>query len=329
MKPPYELTAAILNGLSEVSEKVGALKAFNLDRPSPKLRKSLQVKTIYHSLQIEGNSLSESQITAILEGKHVIGPQKDILEVQNALAAYRMIGTWKGKEERSFLKAHGLLMRNLISSAGKYRNEGVGIVKGNEVQHYAPPHDRVPFLMKDLFAYLNHSDDPILIKSCVFHYEVEFIHPFLDGNGRIGRLWQTVLLSEGNELFSFLPFETLIQQRQVAYYEVLSICDKAGNSTKFIEFMLAIISDALEALIAQNRQPKNREERLRYFIAKQSGLFTRQDYLQLFKDISTATASRDLRTAVEMGLVVKAGDKRNTVYRVLKDEESDSRPEVP
>jgi Fic family protein len=319
MKPPYRLTAAILNGISSVSEKVGAFKASHLDRPSPELRKTNRVKTVHHSLQIEGNSLSEAQITALLEGKRVVGPRKDIVEVQNALEAYRRISQWKGTNEKSFLKAHGLLMKDLLSPAGTYRKEGVGIVKGGEVQHYAPPHDRVPFLMNDLFSYLKTSDDPALIKSCVFHYEVEFIHPFLDGNGRIGRLWQTVLLSEWHDLFSFLPFETLIRQQQEEYYRVLELCDKAGNSTAFIEFMLGIIAAALDELIDRNRQPKTPEERLRYFLEKHSGAFTRGDYRKLFKDISLATASRDLQSAVALGLLARSGDKRNTVYR-LPDE---------
>ena len=319
MNPPYHLTNAILKGLSEVSEKIGALRASHLDRPSPELRKSHQVKTIHHSLQIEGNSLSESQITAILEGRRVLGPSKDILEVQNAIEAYRRIGQWKGTDEKSFQKAHGILMQKLISNPGRYRTEGVEIVKGNEVQHYAPPHDRVPFLMKELFTYLKESDDPVLIKSCVFHYEVEFIHPFLDGNGRIGRLWQTVLLSEWHELFSFLPFERLIRQHQEAYYNVLALCDKAGNSTAFIEFMLGILSAALDNLLDQSLKPKNREERLRYFIEQFSGDFTRQDYMKLFKDISSATASRDLKTGVDMGLLAKTGEKRNTTYHILNE----------
>ncbi len=317
MKPPYHLTSVILKGLSEVSEQVGALKAFHLDRPSPELRKSLQVRTIHNSLQIEGNSLSESQITAILEGKRVLGPSKDILEVQNAVEVYRRIGQWKGKNEKSFLEAHGMLMQNLISNSGRYRKQGVGIVKGGEVQHYAPPYDRVPFLMTELFSYLNNSDDPALIKSCVFHYEVEFIHPFLDGNGRIGRLWQTVLLSEWHDLFAFLPFETLIRQQQDAYYNVLAFCDKAGNSTAFIEFMLGIISTALDELLDRSLHPNNREERLRYFLAEYTGEFTRMEYMKMFKDISSATASRDLKTGVEMGLLAKTGEKRNTIYRIL------------
>lgn len=319
MKPPYQLTSVILNRISEVSEKIGALKAFHLDRPSPELRKSHTVKTIHNSLQIEGNSLSESQITALLKGERVIGPSKDILEVQNAITAYDRIGHWQGTEEKSFLKAHDILMQNLMNSPGRYRAEGVGIMKGNEVQHYAPPHDRVPFLMKELFSYLKDSDDPVLIKSCVFHYEVEFIHPFLDGNGRMGRLWQSVLLTEWHELFSFLPFETLIRQEQEAYYNVLALCDKAGNSTAFIEFMLGILSEALDDLLNQSAQPKTSTERLRYFIEQFSGGFTRLDYREMFKDISSATASRDLKNGVEKGLLSKTGEKRNTIYHIIHE----------
>lgn len=318
MQPPYELTPRILHLLTAVSEQVGTLKAVHRDRPSPQLRKQNQVKTIHHSLQIEGNTLSESQITALIEGKRVLGPSKDVLEVQNAIAVYAAIESFDFKDEGSFLRAHEMMMTGLMDRAGQYRKQGVGVVKGKEVQHYAPPHDRLRFLMKDLFSYLSDSEDPALIKSCVFHYEVEFIHPFLDGNGRMGRLWQTVVLSSENPVFAYLPFETLIRERQEEYYRVLALCDKAGSSTQFIEYMLDVIHQSLQDFLETGDSPKTQMERLEYFCERWTGTFTRKDYLNEFKALSTATASRDLKAGVEQGLLEKHGNQNTTYYRILQ-----------
>ena len=204
MNPPYEITSGILQLITSISEKIGEINATYLNRPSPKLRKQNKIKTIHSSLKIEGNSLSEQQITALLEHKRVIGPKKDVLEVLNAIAIYENSNNYNPKDEKHFLKAHRQLMKGLIDDAGKYRNKGVGIVKGSKVEHLAPPFGNVPYLIKDLFEYLKKSDEIELIKSCVFHYEMEYIHPFLDGNGRMGRLWQTLILMEKYPIFEFL-----------------------------------------------------------------------------------------------------------------------------
>ena len=196
MKPPYHLTQKILQLITSVSEKLGEVNANYLSRQSPQLRKSNRIKTIHSSLSIEGNTLSEEQITALLENKRVLGPQKDITEVLNAIKVYDQLRSFKSTSEKSFLKAHRLLMNGLIKEPGKYRTRGVGIVKGKKVEHVAPPAQNLPFLMKNLFAYLKDKNELPLIKSCVFHYELEFIHPFIDGNGRMGRLWQSLILSQ-------------------------------------------------------------------------------------------------------------------------------------
>ena len=196
MKPPYEITSSILKLITSISEKIGEVNANLLNKPSQKLRKQNRIKTIHSSLKIEGNTLTEKQITAILENKRVIGPKKDVLEVLNAIKIYENLEEYNPSNEKSFLKAHQNLMEGLIENSGKYRNQSVGIVKGSKVEHLAPPFENVPYLMKDLFEYLKKSDEIVLIKSCVFHYEMEFIHPFLDGNGRMGRLWQTLILME-------------------------------------------------------------------------------------------------------------------------------------
>lgn len=314
MKPPYEITPLILHLISDVSNKIGALQGNVLVRESPKLRKQNQIKTIHASLKIEGNTLSEEQVTAVLENKRVLGPEKDIKEVINALAVYQQLKNYSYKSEKDFLKAHQLLMQGLVESPGKYRTKGVGIVKGKQVAHMAPPYQQVKPLMGNLFRYLNDKKELALIKSCVFHYEMAFIHPFMDGNGRMGRLWQTIILMHHYQLFEFLPFETLIAKNQRKYYQALAASDKAGKSTPFIEFMLGIINQSLADLLQHQTQRLNDTERLVLYLEQQPEAFTRKDYMSFYKELSTATASRDLKNGTISGLLKKHGDKKNTYY---------------
>ena len=315
MKPPYEINSLILKYVSSISEKIGEVNAKYLVKTNPKLRKQNQIKTIHSSLSIEGNTLSIEQVTAILENKRVVGPQKDITEVLNALKVYKDIKYLKCHSEKDFLKTHKILMTNLIENSGKYRTKGVGIVKGSKVEHIAPPYENVPFLMKDLFQYLKDKSEISLIKSCVFHYEMEFIHPFMDGNGRMGRLWQTLILMEEYSVFEYLPFETLISKNQAEYYNSLSISDKEGKSTKFVEYMLKIIDQSLSELLENAIKKLSDENRIEIFMEIFKEEFTRKDYLIYFNDLSSATASRDLRKAVENGIISKQGDKKTTTYR--------------
>lgn len=316
MKPPYEITPAILKLITSISEKIGELNANFLNKQSPTLRKQNKIKTIHSSLQIEGNTLTQEQITALIENKRVIGPEKDVTEVLNAIKVYDDLDRFKASDEKSFLLAHQFMMKGLYPAPGKYRTKSVGIVKGENVAHVAPPYDNVPFLMNDLFTYLKKSDEIDLIKSCVFHYEMEFIHPFLDGNGRMGRLWQTVILLEKYPVFEFLPFETLIHKTQKEYYESLALCDRAGNSTQFIEYMLQVINQSLSELLNFKNRTLREMDRIAYFLKISSIQFTRKDYMKTFKDISTATASRDLKKATELNLITKQGKDNQTVYRL-------------
>jgi len=316
MKPPYEITSEILKHITSISEKIGEVNAKYLIKTNPTLRKQNQIKTIHSSLSIEGNTLTEEQITAILENKRVVGPEKDILEVLNALEVYKNINKLKPYNEKDFLKAHKLLLQKLIEKPGKYRTQGVGIVKGSKVEHVAPTFQNVPYLMKDLFEYIKDKTELTLIKSCVFHYEMEFIHPFLDGNGRMGRLWQTLILMQDYPFFEFLPFETLISKNQEEYYKALSNADKEGKSTKFIEYMLKIIDKSLRELLENSVKKLSDENRIQIFLEYNQYEFTRKDYMNYFKDISSATASRDLKNAVENKLILKNGDKKTTSYRI-------------
>jgi Fic family protein len=264
--------------------------------------------------------LTEEQITALIENKRVIGPQKDILEVLNAIKVYDNLEKYKFHSSKSFLKAHQELMKGLIPKAGHYRKQGVGIVKGTRVEHIAPPFANVPYLMNDLFDYLKDEDELTLIKSCVFHYEMEFIHPFLDGNGRMGRLWQTLILMKEYPVFEFLPFETLISESQKEYYKLLSLSDKAGKSTVFIEYMLGVIEKSLEGLLNYNNRILKDIDRLDYFLNLGMKEFNRKDYMNVFKDISSATASRDLKKGIELNLIESNGTLNKTTYRRLNND---------
>jgi Fic family protein len=319
MQPPYNLTSEILSLVSDISILIGQGQALQMERPSPMLRKKHRIKTIRASLAIEGNSLSEAQITAILEQKRVIGPPKDILEVQNAIKAYELLPKLDPTKLSAFLKAHRTLMDGLIAAPGQLRTSGVGIFKGDKIAHLAPPAALVNAQITDLLQYLKASTESVLVKSCVAHYEIEFIHPFLDGNGRIGRLWQTLILMQKYPIFEYLPFESLIKDSQAEYYKTLEICDKTGDSTEFIVFILQILKTALQQLLGQRPENQTPETRIRYFIQlTKHDTFSRKDYLQVFKNISTATASRDLKVGVQLNLLLISGDKRSSMYTVVR-----------
>jgi len=316
MKPPYNITSTILKQISAISEKIGEVNANFLSRPSPQLRKQNKIKTIHSSLKIEGNTLTQEQVTAIVENKRVIGPKKDILEVINAIEVYDKLLTFDPNSSKSFLSAHGSLMKGLIENPGKYRTEEVGIFQGSKVAHLAPPAKNVQSLMQSLFAYLKDKEEITLIKSCVFHYETEFIHPFLDGNGRMGRLWQTIILLKDYPVFEFLPFETLISQSQGDYYTVLSNCDNKGESTEFIEYMLKVIENSLNEILNFSNRILTDIERLEIFKIQGKQEFTRMDYMKVFKNISTATASRDIKKGVDLNYFSRSGDKNKTIYKI-------------
>lgn len=318
MKPPYNITYNILSRTASISEKIGEVNAKFIDKQSPQLRRQDRIKTIHSSLQIEGNKLTEEQVTAVIDNKQVVGPQKDILKVKNAIEVYNNLSRYNASSEKSFLSAHKKLMFGLVYNAGNYRKQSIGIAKENVIEHIAPPHENVPYLMKDLFDYLKNYDEIVLVKSCVFHYEMEFIHPFLDGNGRMGRLWQSVILMEQYPVFEFLPFETLISKYQNDYYTALSLSDKKGESTTFIEFMLKIIDNSLEELLDYKGRILKDIDRIEYFMIYGAREFTRKDYMNIFKEISPATASRDLKKGVELGFFEKEGDKTKTIYSKKK-----------
>lgn len=320
MSPPFELTSKILNLTAEISELLGRFRSLTSVKPEPKLRKQNKIKTIKSSLAIEGNSFTEEQITAILEGKRVIGPKREIIEVKNANLLYENLLDYSPYDLKSCLKAHHILMNDLVESAGSWRNKNVGVLDGTKVKHIAPKPDFVPKLMHDLFQWLkNDKDTHYLIKGAIVHYEMEFIHPFEDGNGRMGRFWQTLLLAKNMPIFEYIPIESLIEKKQKDYYLVLEKCDKAGKSTMFIEFMLLIIKQTLEDYFKDIKDATiTVSDRLNSAKGSfKNGLFSRKDYMLIHKTISSATASRDLKVGLDQGLLSKSGDKNNTRYNFI------------
>jgi Fic family protein len=244
-QPPYTITTEILNRVAAISELIGRLTILADRARTLRLRRINRIRTIHGSLAIEGNTLSESQITAILEGRRVIAPPREVQEAKNALAAYDRFQTWKPEKERDLLEVHQILMSGLIDEAGLYRQGGVGVMAGQHVIHMAPPASRVPQLMADLLDWLVRTEAHPLIVSSIFHYEFEFIHPFADGNGRLGRIWQSLILSKWNPLFGDFPVESLVFEHQSAYYLALEESTRQADSAPFITFMLGMILDTL------------------------------------------------------------------------------------
>jgi Fic family protein len=318
MYQPYKITKQSISLIADISQLLGKLEGLISVIPTPQLRKQNKIKTIYGTLSIEGNTLSIEQITDIIENKKIIGPKKDILEVNNAIKAYEGLTKYNPGSLDSLCKAHKTFMQGLIDNAGKTRSTNVGILKGSKVSHIAPQPKMLPKLLKNLFDYIKRNkDEHPLIQSSAFHYEFEFIHPFLDGNGRLGRFWQTLILYKYNPVFQYIPIESIIKENQQAYYLALEQSDKQGESTRFIEFMLGIIYNSLSRYYSEFKpEPASTEQRINkakeYFRNK---MFSRKDYINLFKDISTATASRDLKYCVDKKLVEKLGDKRLSSYK--------------
>lgn len=258
-KPPFNITNEMLMTTISITEKIGKIEAYESLKRMPVLRRNNKIKSIHSSLVIEANSLSLDEVRDVIAGKTVIGPQKEIQEVKNAYDAYEMINKFDGYSEKDLLKAHGIMTYLIENESGKYRNHAEGVFDGKKVIFIAPPHELVPNLMSDLFYWLkNDNDVPILIKSCIFHYEFVFIHPFGDGNGRTARLWQNVLLTKWNPIFEYIPIESKIQKYQNEYYDSIAMCHKNGNSNAFIEFMLKMIDETLDEVIqGVKRESKN------------------------------------------------------------------------
>jgi len=323
-QPPFKITSKIIDYISRISEKIGEINSLENSPQQVKLRKENRIKTIHSSLAIENNSLTIEQITAIIDGKRVLGSPNEIQEVKNAVQTYELLLKLNPYEEKDLLKAHSLMMQDLVSNNGKYRNEGVGIFDGNQVVHLAPPADRVPLLMADLFNWLKTSDVHPLIKSCVFHYEFEFIHPFQDGNGRIGRLWQTVILKEWKEVFAWIPVETLIKENQSEYYNALNSSDKEADSSSFIEFMLSLLLKTIEEIIETEKKVTvkvsvkvtvNQQKILD--VIKENPFVTQEELAQII-GLSRKSIIQNMKKLQENGLLKRVGADKNGRWEVVE-----------
>ena len=245
-KPPFTISAKAISMIAEISGLIERYAIRLEQQDGLKLRKVNKIKTILSSLAIEGNTLSVGQVSDILDGRKVAASLREIREVRNAIAAYDLFDKLDPFSVKDLLKAHGVMMSALVDEAGRFRSKGVGVFKGRQALHIAPPADRVPHLMKELFSWLKHAEDHLLIRSCVFHYEFEFIHPFADGNGRMGRLWQSLILSKLHPVFQYLPVETMVHDNQRKYYDAINKSSALADSGPFVDFMLGEILRALK-----------------------------------------------------------------------------------
>ena len=321
--PPFTITSKSIDLISKISEKIGEINFLASESQHVNLRKKNRIKTIHSSLAIENNSLSIEQITAIIEGKRVLGAPNEIQEVKNAVQAYELLLTLDSASEKDLLRAHGIMMKDLVSRAGKYRNDGVGIFDGKEVVHVAPPADRVPALMADLFEWLRTTDVHPLVKSCVFHYEFEFIHPFQDGNGRMGRLWQSAILKDWRNIFAWLPVESLIKERQAEYYSALNVSDTSADSTFFIEFLLGLILSTIEEILESQvkvtvkvTQKVTVNQQKILDLIKENPHITQNELTQAV-GIARKNIVANMKKLQEAGLLVRHGADKNDWWEVM------------
>ena len=317
-KYPFQINTKILRLTSEISELVGSMSSLSEAARSPQLRRSNRIKTIYSSLAIEQNTLSLDQVTAVVSGKRVLAPPKDIAEVQNAFDIYDRLDELNPYSIDDLLTAHAVMVRGLRDDAGEFRLRPVGVVdsQGN-ILHFGTLPAYVPQLVEELLDWTENDENPLLIKNCVFHYEFELIHPFSDGNGRIGRLWHTLLLSKWNPLFAWVPVESIIHDRQSEYYLAINNANNAADSTCFIEFMLSAIKDALLEVTAQplkvKPRAKSREQAVLDYLSKYDEIANRD--VRNLLSISAATANRVLNEMVNKGLIFRFRKGKLWAYR--------------
>lgn len=316
-RPPFTITPEILNLVAEISLALGKLSVVQRGARALRLRRINRIRTIQASLAIEGNTLSEEQISAILEGKRVLAPARDIQEAKGAFSAYERLDSWNAASRDDLLAAHKLLMAGLLDTPGEFRTGGTGIMKGKEVLHVAPPADRVPFLIKDLLCWLDKTEDHPLISSSVFHYEFEFIHPFQDGNGRMGRLWQTLILSKWNPLLAYLPVETLIHDHQQEYYDAINQSSATANSNVFITFMLRILLNAIkDSLSTSEKVSEKVSEKIIWLIAEHDTITIAE--LAAIIGASSRTIERNLKVLQNEGRLTRIGPAKGGKWKILE-----------
>ena len=325
-QPPFVITPLILNQVIEIGELMGNWAAM-AGRASPLLRKENRIRTIQASLAIEHNSLTTEQVTALMEGKRILAPAKDIQEVRNAILAYEKMSEWKSERLSDLLQAHQILMMGLVDNPGQLRSGNVGVYREKQLIHMAPPASQVLRLMNDLLGWLKTTELHPLIAGAIFHYEFEFIHPFADGNGRMGRLWQTLILREWRSELAWLPVETLIHYQQDRYYLVLGLCDRQSSCTPFIEFILENIisalqeglgkSPALSEEMSEEMSPDllDIEKRILQILSNQPGRSAKSIADEC--EISARTVERYLKALQLKGKLQRVGATKGGLWRVI------------
>ena len=267
--PPYKISSKILKLSTQISEELTKLQFTDAQKVNPMLRKKNRIKTLAGTLEIEGNFLGEEKITAILDGKRVLGTVKELAEVQGAIKAYETLDSYRYFELDDLLQAHKILMEEILTTAGSFRSVNVKVG-----EHIAPQSNMVNELMINLFSWLKNSDEHMLLKSCIFHYEFEFIHTFSDGNGRIGRLWQSVILNSFNPIFSLLPTESIVRDYQEEYYKAIEDSTELGESTPFIEFMLEMILKSIQTTLKSDQKSNYKSDQKVLTLMKENSKIT-------------------------------------------------------
>ncbi len=316
-QPPFTITPEILDLVARISEMLGRWSASMSGSLSPQLRRTNRILTIQASLAIENNTLSIEAVTDILEGKRVLGLPREIQEVRNAFATYDAMANWIPDSIENLLAAHELLMAGLVDQAGQFRSGGVGIYRNKMVVHMPPPASRVKILMSDLLAWLATTTIHPLVASCVFHYEFEFIHPFEDGNGRMGRLWQTLILKSWQPILAYLPVETVIRDQQEAYYAALSASDQASDATVFVEFMLKALYQAMQESSVKGsvKSSEKTEERILVLLNENHHLAI-VELAEILK-LSTRAVEKQIDKLKKQGRLERVGPAKGGVWNVL------------
>ncbi len=323
-KPPFEITNRMIDYVAEIAELLGKLNVTDALSSNPTLRRSNRIRTIHGSLAIEQNPLSLEQVTAVLNGKHVLAPPKDIAEVKNAYEIYERLDELDPYSADDLLTAHGIMTRGLVEESGVFRSRPVGVIDSEgHVLHFGTLPQYVPDLVMELLDWVKTSEVHMLIRSCVFHYELELIHPFADGNGRVGRLWHTLLLSKWNSAFAWLPVESIIHDRQQEYYDAINASNNTGGSTVFIEFMLSAIKASLmDAISTSDEMSDEKMDKATLRWKKIEEYLKTHDYImnadvRKLCGVSAATANRLLAGFASVGKLVKYRESGHWAYRLF------------
>ena len=325
--PPFTMTEEITDLLGEIAQYVGLITAFEQLHPNSGLRRENRIRSIHSSLAIEQNTLTLDQVTDVVDGKGILGPPKDIAEVKNAYEVYDKASLFDPYSVKDLLRAHTIMMNRLGKEAGRFRSGNVGVYNGDRLIHAGTPAHYVPDLIRQLFLWLQKSKYHPLIKSCVFHYEFEFIHPFADGNGRTGRLWQSLLLQKWQPVFAWLPIEATVHEHQDEYYRVLQMADNAGEPTIFIEFMLRMICETLRQIaktqnerqdVGTNVEPK--EEKLLQLLRHEQTLRARK--LAALLNLTQRQVERMLAKLKKEGRLIRHGASKNGYWEVVEQDKA-------